>query len=409
MKLFIRILLTVLIILGTTYAQRLHYIGIDSINGMNVSAVKAEGNCAYVGGIGIHNLVIIDITNPGQPSNNWFYDFNYPACIVNQRDNYLYVGQGAIWYVLYFNRFANPTQAGEIALDDVINNVCISGNYAYIANGNRGLTILDISIPSNPVNMVSLGLPGDTRAVSVSGDYAFVTCGNDSLRIIDISNPASPFLKSSYNLPNVPSQIIAKGNYAYIVDGASLFIVDATLSSQPELVANLSIPGGAWSMDMSTNYVFTVGSSSGVTVIDVSDPTNPVRVAHDGTPGFSYDISVNDNYVYVADQQFLTIYSFTTADIDQYNYTPSSFSLSPNYPNPFNSSTTIRYNLPTESPVTIDIYDILGRKVQTLLDVKEQAGSHQVNWNADGMPSGAYFARLKAGEKSQTLKMILMK
>jgi photosystem II stability/assembly factor-like uncharacterized protein len=88
---------------------------------------------------------------------------------------------------------------------------------------------------------------------------------------------------------------------------------------------------------------------------------------------------------------------------------PNSFSLFPNYPNPFNSSTTIRYSIPIAGPVTLDIYDILGRKVQTLIDIQQQAGEHQVIWEADKTASGLYFYRMQAGDKDVSRPMILLK
>jgi hypothetical protein len=102
-------------------------------------------------------------------------------------------------------------------------------------------------------------------------------------------------------------------------------------------------------------------------------------------------------------------YTRTGSGIDDNNPNPVTYTLYPNYPNPFNSSTTIRYAIPTAGAVTLDIYDILGRKVQTLLNVKQQPGEHRVTWSAADMPSGAYFARLKTGEQAKSMKLILLK
>jgi ligand-binding sensor domain-containing protein len=86
-----------------------------------------------------------------------------------------------------------------------------------------------------------------------------------------------------------------------------------------------------------------------------------------------------------------------------------SFSISQNYPNPFNASTSIRYALPEESHVKIIIYDLLGRKASILVDEKQQAGYHEITWNASGRTSGIYFARLETEELSKSIKMILLK
>ncbi len=88
---------------------------------------------------------------------------------------------------------------------------------------------------------------------------------------------------------------------------------------------------------------------------------------------------------------------------------PKRFSLSQNYPNPFNATTTIRYNLPKTSDVAIDIYDLLGRKVQTLYNGAQPAGLHSVIWNADRFSSGMYFYKIQAEDYIETKKMLLLK
>lgn len=70
--------------------------------------------------------------------------------------------------------------------------------------------------------------------------------------------------------------------------------------------------------------------------------------------------------------------------------TPEQFAVGPNYPNPFNSSTVINYQLPKEGLVTVKIYDIIGRKIETLLQKKETAGRHIVNFDASDYSSGVY-------------------
>jgi hypothetical protein len=95
--------------------------------------------------------------------------------------------------------------------------------------------------------------------------------------------------------------------------------------------------------------------------------------------------------------------------IEESDNLPIEFSLSQNYPNPFNAQTTIQYSLPEKSMVTIDIYDILGRKIETLAEGIEPAGNHQAIWDAIGQSSGIYFYRIKAGDKVETKRMVLMK
>lgn len=80
-----------------------------------------------------------------------------------------------------------------------------------------------------------------------------------------------------------------------------------------------------------------------------------------------------------------------------------------NYPNPFNPTTTITFNLPQSTSVTLSIYDRLGREVTVLIDQTMEAGEHSVEFNASEYPSGIYFYRIKTPEKTEVRKMLFTK
>ena len=86
-----------------------------------------------------------------------------------------------------------------------------------------------------------------------------------------------------------------------------------------------------------------------------------------------------------------------------------SYSLFQNYPNPFNPETNIAFELPKPGEVSLVIYDIQGKEVARLVDEYKPAGSHSITWNAEGFTSGIYFARLTAGNFTQTQKLLLIK
>jgi hypothetical protein len=90
---------------------------------------------------------------------------------------------------------------------------------------------------------------------------------------------------------------------------------------------------------------------------------------------------------------------------------PTVFDLSQNYPNPFNPSTKVNFSLPVASNITLDLYDISGQKVATILSGNFNAGYHSVDIDAQKLrlASGIYFYHLTAGQFSATKKMILMK
>ncbi len=91
------------------------------------------------------------------------------------------------------------------------------------------------------------------------------------------------------------------------------------------------------------------------------------------------------------------------------NMLPTEFALFQNYPNPFNPSTTIKYNLPVDSKVVMEIYNVLGEKVMTLINQEIKAGFNEVNFNASYLSSGIYIYRISAGEFNQVKKMMLLK
>jgi len=88
---------------------------------------------------------------------------------------------------------------------------------------------------------------------------------------------------------------------------------------------------------------------------------------------------------------------------------PQLFQLTQNYPNPFNAQTTIQYSLTEQSAVSIDIFDILGRRIETLSEGIRPAGAHHATWDATNQPSGTYFYKINTAGVTEIKKMTLLK
>ncbi len=88
---------------------------------------------------------------------------------------------------------------------------------------------------------------------------------------------------------------------------------------------------------------------------------------------------------------------------------PQSIKLYPNYPNPFNPQTEIKFELSSTVFVQMNVYDVRGRKIAQLVNQKLSAGLHKVTWSAENLASGVYFCRLAAGDKIVGQKMILLR
>jgi len=99
-----------------------------------------------------------------------------------------------------------------------------------------------------------------------------------------------------------------------------------------------------------------------------------------------------------------------TVGIDNVSYIiPKKFAVYQNYPNPFNPMTSIKFDIPKNTFVTLKVYDVLGKEVATLIKEEREAGSYNVDWNASFYPSGVYFYKLESKDFTETKRMLLIK
>lgn len=163
--------------------------------------------------------------------------------------------------------------------------------------------------------------------------------------------------------------------------------------------------------------------------------SEPVNVTNSPSPGCSYMECTSEIYPTVPEEvdsmpQFTYIYDpfINPDDLPDSQYAvmylepddlvgisggrdilPSAFAIYQNYPNPFNARTTISYEIPIASNVRIEIFDILGRKLETLVNHNHLPGSYSIVWNAQELPSGVYLYKIQTGDFSQTRKCLLIK
>jgi hypothetical protein len=99
----------------------------------------------------------------------------------------------------------------------------------------------------------------------------------------------------------------------------------------------------------------------------------------------------------------------SVTDVKEDAVTPAEFVLYQNYPNPFNPTTAIEFRISDFGFVNLQVYDILGNEVATLVNEEKPAGTYEIEFNATGLPSGVYFYTLRAGSFVETRKMVLLK
>jgi photosystem II stability/assembly factor-like uncharacterized protein len=131
-----------------------------------------------------------------------------------------------------------------------------------------------------------------------------------------------------------------------------------------------------------------------------------------GTTNTLYGVTftnANNGTAVGADGTILRTTTGGVVGVKESNEVPMHFSLSQNYPNPFNPSTNIRFSLPASGLATLEVFDILGREVRTLVNGELKPGSHEVTFDATGLASGVYFYRLQAGGVVQTKRLVLLR
>jgi N-acetylmuramoyl-L-alanine amidase len=116
-------------------------------------------------------------------------------------------------------------------------------------------------------------------------------------------------------------------------------------------------------------------------------------------------VGTNEGTIYIEDLMFLVPGDVAVAD----RGVPDDYLLEQNYPNPFNPTTSIRYNIPQAGDVELAVYDMSGRRVQTLVQDHQHAGVYTVTFEAGDLPSGVYIAQLKTAARVSHIKMLLVK
>ncbi len=291
--------------------------------------------------------------------------------------NYAYAFLSWEFVVLDVSDPAAPVEVGSCPAQ-FYGNLTVTDNVVYSVSGDNGLEVFDIADPTQPAAIGSLDLPVGASETAVSGDLLFVANGRDGLTVVDVQEPSQPEVTGSCDLPGFARGVACRWPFAYIA--ASGMIDD---------------PGGIY-------------------VLDISEPTAPELVAGQEIPGDPDCVAVDGSLVYVA-VRWRGIMAFRheagSGAIEPQEHAATRLS---NYPNPFNPSATIRFEVAAASQVTVAMYDLAGRHVRTLVDAPVAAGEHTVSWDGTddaGAPveAGAYFYRLTVGGEAVSRRMLLVR
>lgn len=369
--------------------------------------------------------------------NTYFYNF------LSTEDKLLLVNEEDLTILNTENGVVNPEFCSTVELGP-IGQIATYDDYFYNIDGESlQMQITDISEPESPEILGSVSVNEIIYApISSYVIDHYLVLVNEYLRvsIYDLSNPAEPEYLSSFSCNTLQgtqhtankADFEVKDNILYAsyinylavnqIYLSDIFIYDIT-DIENWLLLNIISDENEFSNDIEVvgDYLYSVSNSGSIEI-------NMYQL--DGFGGFSevasyntetYILSmssyfkVHNNKLYISRESLLICYDIIYyTENDNYEIVPSNQISSYNYPNPFNPETTISYDITKKGNVTVDIYNLKGQKVKSLLSEKKEAGMHNVVWYGDNdsgkkVSSGTYLYRVKNGEEEVVKKMLLMK
>jgi hypothetical protein len=358
--------------------------GVSGIGLVYVYALAVVGNEVYVGG---------DFTEAGGVSANRVARFNTAT-----------------------NTWSSLGTGSSNGVSGVVNALAVVGNEVYVggdftsAGGVSANRVARFNTQTNTWSSLGTGSSNGVSGIGLVYVYALAVVGNEVYVGGDFTEAGgvSANRVARFNTQTNTWSSLGTGSS----NGVSGGIVSAV--NALAVVGNEVYVGGDFTEagGVSANYVARFNTQTNTWSSLGTGSSNGVNDWVQALAVVGNEVVVGGDFTLAGGiaSTFIARWNSGTSRVEQLSPTaPKTFLLEQNYPNPFNPSTTIRYQLPVASEVKLEVYDVLGKKIATLVSERQSAGSYQVVWNASGLSSGTYFYRLQAGTFVETKKMIMVK
>ncbi len=349
-------------------------------------------------------------------------DFSGKVVDLAMQNDYLFLAESEYGMrVVNVTDPAHPFVAGEFHpnTNSAVGDIIIDGQYAYLIGGPYN-DVIDISDPENPEYIADIPSAGINAQGQVLNSYLYLADQYNGLKIMDVSDPQNVTLLKTVETDGYFMDVCIHNNYAYIADinNHLMRIFDLTDPINPTQVSFLEFPYAPVSdICIYDHYALVACDYSGIYIVDIEDPLNPINVGRFYIYNAEFtDVTVENGYIYATDT-VTGVYKLgdeLITAIEEASALPQTFRLFDNYPNPFNPVTTITYTLPEPVSVKIDIFNINGQHICTLVDMKQGPGVQITQWDGKtamgiSVSSGLYFYRIQAGANTETKKMMLLR
>jgi hypothetical protein len=387
--------------------------------------MKTNGTTGYLAGAAFPGsegagLCIINLTNPANPIFLGIIHGYGSDVAIN--GNYLYSTHRNSGLVVF--DISNPTEPESLHCTPggCPQKIVIVGDYAYVVETDQGtwVSLFTYSLlePAEPVRVDSLHIPYYTMgdAFGVQNGYLYIGASYSSayLFVYSLANPGVPQLVGTANWSNVygcvPIDLELTDHYAYVADYAGgLATINITQPENPVVIAQIQGPT-ICEVAAIGDTIVTDGNSR-INMWNMTDPTNPLIIAYYPTLEMMRDIKVlGSNIITLSSSEYRVYQCDTLANVvAPHKSFPAKFNLLPPYPNPFNNILTIPFTIPVQKEVIINIYNILGQKVQQFTLQNLSPGAHRILWNSGSCASGLYFIHLISGGKEFRQNVVLLK
>ena len=374
---------------------------LDVWKGPGTTELEVGDGLAYcAGALGIR---VFDITRPSQISLIGFVPCNTHPVALDVRRHYVFTTTTpANLRILdtsnpHMVSVAGTWSAGSGAIDALT----LSGKCLLVHVAGSGLHIVDVSDPANPHEVGYWAHDGGAADLAVdSGGYVYVSSpGEHRVWVVDVSDPTAPRDLAYWETGGleIPIRTLPIGNYLIVMLSGefNVAILDVSLHDEPEEIIRFQAAGVS-GLSATHGMVFLT-TFWGILVLDLTQPSSPMVMAFFPTHRRLVSIDTTDGLVFAGDNSGgMWVFRMSTTPELQH-----SFALVRAYPNPFNRSTDICFEVNQEGPVRIEIYDVRGRLVKTVYRDYTFRGVNQIRWDgADetgaSVPSGVYICRVTA-------------
>ncbi len=389
--------------------------------------IAFEGSNAFVGEYG-GGFTSIDLTEPDDPAFLASIGHSEITSDIHVMGSELFTGNSD-WYpdatgggfsIYDTTDPVDPVPVSTAFSWDNVYDIEADPSYVYGIGNRYGYKffVYDITDRASPAELAALPISGGPRQCDVAGDVAYVAARSGGLVVLDVSDRQNPAELAMFVGDISDIQVV--GRYGFAVEpGSGLVVIDVSNPEHPAEVSRTTGIGTPYFVTVDYPWVITTSYDDNfLRILDASDPASPVLVSQYETGGTG-PVAVSDTLLVMVTDGPGSVLILECGLLDKTtgvgDNTPRLLRLGQNYPNPFNPTTTIEYSIAEPGQVSLNVYNVAGQLVRTLVNGYQTPQEIQpVTWSGQNdrgqsVSTGVYFYKLSTRGFTRTRKMLILK